>query len=319
MDNVLPQQAEQALQYLHARIPLELLSPVVGIICGSGLGGLAESVLPEPRAEIPYTNIPHFPQSTVQGHAGKLLFGLFECNRAPVVLMVGRVHYYEGHSMQSVTFPIRVMKRLGVGTLLITNAAGGLRSEYSVGDLVILNDHINLAGLAGLHPLRGPNAESYGTRFPALSDAYDLDLRRRAHQLWKSIDRGPVSTRRLHEGIYAFVGGPSYETRAECRMLRGLGADVVGMSTVPEIIVARHCNMRVLALSLVTNNAVLDPGPRGDETSIQDSRGQDLKRAIEKGKANHEEVLEAGQKAAADVQHLVSLLVRDILNTDHAS
>ncbi|KAK3169492.1 hypothetical protein OEA41_008875 [Lepraria neglecta] len=209
------------------------------------------------------------------------------------------------------------MKRLGVETIVVTNAAGGLNPDYSVGDLVILNDHINLAGLAGIHPLRGPNADDFGTRFPALSDAYDLDLRRRAHQLWKSLDRGTESTRRLHEGVYAFVGGPSYETRAECRMLRSFGADVVGMSTVPEIIVARHCNIRVLALSLVTNNAVLEAGPRGDDIAIQGSSAQDLDKAIEKGKANHEEVLAAGQNAAADVQQLVGLLVRDVLSTDH--
>jgi len=179
--------------------------------------------------------------------------------------------------------------------------------------------HINLAGLAGNHPLRGPNTDSFGLRFPALSDAYDLDLRRWAHRCWKQLGPAKGSTRQLHEGIYAFVGGPrqvwpcpllrrvethcaSYETRAECRMLRSLGADVVGMSTVPEIIVARHCGMSVFALSLVTNNAVLEAGPRGDDADIQGSSREELTQAIEKGKANHEEVLEAGQNAATDVQ-----------------
>ena len=179
--------------------------------------------------------------------------------------------------------------------------------------------HINLAGLAGIHPLRGPNADDFGIRFPALSDAYDLDLRRRAHQLWKKFDRNAGSTRRLREGTYAFVGGPrysrlstagttpwligtSYETRAECRMLRIMGADVVGMSTVPEIIVARHCEMRVLAISLVTNKALLEAGPRGDDAQIQGASRQDLTDAIAKGKANHDEVLHTGEKAAGDVQ-----------------
>ena len=179
--------------------------------------------------------------------------------------------------------------------------------------------HINLAGLAGIHPLRGPNADDFGVRFPALSDAYDLDLRRRAHQCWKEFDRDAGSTRRLREGTYAFVGGPrynrpptdgtapwlistSYETRAECRMLRIMGADVVGMSTVPEVIVARHCDMRVLAISLVTNKALLEAGPRGDDAQIRGASRQDLTNAIAKGKANHDEVLDAGEKAAGDVQ-----------------
>ncbi|KAF6241577.1 hypothetical protein HO173_000288 [Letharia columbiana] len=186
----------------------------------------------------------------------------------------------------------------------VTNAAGGLNEDYAVGDLVVLNDHINLAGLAGIHPLRGPNADDFGVRFPALSDAYDLDLRRRAHHLWKELNRDAGSTRRLQEGTYAFVGGPSYETRSECRMLRSLGADVVGMSTVPEVIVARHCDMRVLAISLVTNKALLEAGPRGDNVHIQGSSRQYLREAIEKGKANHDEVLDAGEKAAREVQQL---------------
>lgn len=183
---------------------------------------------------------------------------------------------------------------------------------------MVLNDHINLAGLAGIHPLRGPNADDLGVRFPALSDAYDLDLRKRTHRLWKEVNRDAGSTRFLHEGTYAFVGGPSYETRAECRMLRRLGADVVGMSTVPEVIVARHCGMRVLAISLVTNKALLEAGPRGDDIQVQGSSRQDLKKAMENGKASHDEVLDAGEKAAREVQQLVSLLVRDILDAYHA-
>lgn len=161
--------------------------------------------------------------------------------------------------METVTFAMRVCKLLGVHTVLLTNAAGGLNQNYNVGDIVCLNDHLNLAGLVGFHPLRGPNEEEFGVRFPPLSDAYDLELRQIAHRSWKELRAGTPSERRMHEGVYAFVAGPTYETRAECRMLRQLGADVVGMSTVPEIIAARHSGMAVLAFSLVTNKSVLDP------------------------------------------------------------
>ncbi|MCJ1468636.1 hypothetical protein MMC07_007265 [Pseudocyphellaria aurata] len=301
MDDSVSQHCEEALHYLNQRIPSELDQPAVGVICGSGLGGLANSVLPQPRLEVPYMDIPHFPQSKVHGHAGKLVFGLLESFDIPMVLMVGRAHYYEGNSIQDITFPIRLLRRLGVKTVIVTNAAGGLNSDYAVGDIVVLNDHLNLAGLAGIHPLRGPNADDFGTRFPALSDAYDLDLRRRTHQMWKKLEHG-TDNRRLHEGVYAFVGGPTYETRAESRLLRNLGADVVGMSTVPEIIVARHCSMRVLALSLVTNIAVLDAGPRGDDVQIESLSHEQMTKTIEKGRANHEEVLDAGAKAAAVFQ-----------------
>ncbi|KAJ6120227.1 purine nucleoside phosphorylase [Penicillium sp. IBT 18751x] len=296
-------EANEAVSYLKSHLPEGLQTPQVAIVCGSGLGGLADTVQSESRAEIDYSSIPHFPQLTVAGHAGKLVFG-FLGQRIPAVLMVGRAHYYEGHSMDRVTFPIRVFKQLGVNTVVLTNAAGGLNSEYSVGDIVLLNDHIFLAGLAGTHPLRGPNAEEFGVRFPPLSDAYDLDLRRRVHQAWKAVIPSR-STRKLHEGVYAFVGGPTYETRAESRMLRMLGADVVGMSTVPEIVVARHCGLRVLAFSLVTNNAVLAPVPRGDELVLQDKDAGELTAILEEGKAGHEEVLEAGRTAALDMQGLV--------------
>lgn len=161
--------------------------------------------------------------------------------------------------------------------------------------------HINLAGLAGFHPLRGANANDFGVRFPALSDAYDLGLRQKAHQIWNEV-KPAEGTRRLHEGVYAFVAGPTYETRAECRLLHGLGADLVGMSTVPEIIVARHSGMKVLAFSLVTNNAVLQPVPRGDDPALSNMGPAELEAHLSKGMANHEEVLEAGREAALDVQ-----------------
>ncbi|MCJ1396501.1 hypothetical protein MMC18_009392 [Xylographa bjoerkii] len=321
MSHNLFKKAMSSVHFLQGLLPLELEKPRIGIICGSGLGGLADAVDPKLQLEVPYHDIPHFPRSTVQGHVGKLLFGFFADEQLPVVLMVGRAHFYEGHTIHDITFPVRVLKLLGIDTLIVTNAAGGLNPAYAVGDIVILNDHLNLPGLAGIHPLRGPNAEEFGLRFPPLSDGYDLHLRRAAHEAWKRAN-SKRSPRRLHEGVYAFVGGPrhdnpthitrphssltrlSYETRAECRMLRGFGADVVGMSTVPEIIVARHSGVRVLAMSLVTNNAVLEAGPHGDDPSLEGLTRSQLLLSSEQGKASHEEVLEAGRMAAIDMQVL---------------
>ncbi|KAJ5139096.1 Inosine guanosine/xanthosine phosphorylase [Penicillium bovifimosum] len=315
------QRANEAVSYLRASLPESLQKPQVAIVCGSGLGGLADTIQSDSRIEFDYASIPHFPRSTVAGHAGKLVFGFLGQN-IPAVLMVGRAHYYEGHSIDQVAFPIRVFKQLAVNTVVLTNAAGGLNSEYAVGDLVLLNDasrtpaelssaiantdpqHLFLAGLAGTHPLRGANEEEFGVRFPPLSDAYDLELRRHVHQAWKTV-MSPESDRKLHEGVYAFVAGPTYETRAESRMLRMLGADVVGMSTVPEIVTARHCGLRVLAFSLVTNQAVLSPVPRGDEDLLQNKAAGELSAILEEGKATHEEVLEAGRAAAIDMQKLV--------------
>ncbi|KAI9785022.1 MAG: hypothetical protein M1839_001219 [Geoglossum umbratile] len=306
------QKATAAVQYIRISLPPSLASPRVGIICGSGLGGLADTIHPQPKYEVAYADIPHFPVSTVQGHAGKLVFGLLGGKRTPVVLMVGRAHFYEGHTIEKITLPVRALKVLGIEATIVTNAAGGLNAGYAVGDVVVMNDHLNLAGLVGIHPLRGPNSDDFGVRFPALSDAYDLELRRMVHRAWRSLQLGQDG-RRIHEGVYAFVGGPSrYETRAECRLLRSLGADLVGMSTVPEIIVARHSGLRVLALSLVTNIAVLDAGPRGDNVEIESIAGGDLNKAIEKGKANHEEVLAAGLEAAKDMQVLVKQCVDDM-------
>ncbi|QKX60108.1 uncharacterized protein TRUGW13939_07250 [Talaromyces rugulosus] len=301
--------AQEAATHLQSSLDPSLQKPKVAIICGSGLGTLADAVDEQlPKAAVEYSSIPYFPLPTVQGHAGKLVFG-FLGNQTPVVLMVGRIHYYEGHSMEDVTFPVRVLKLLGVETIILTNAAGGLNPEYAVGDITLLNDHIFPAGFAGAHPLRGPNPDEFGVRFQPLSDAYDLTLRRRVHAAWQKIEK--TNNRRLHEGVYAFVSGPSYETRAECRMLRQFGADVVGMSTVPEIIVARHSGMRVLAFSLVTNNAVLTPVPRGDDHLLQSSSTSDLDAILEEGKANHEEVLEAGRLAAKDMQRLVVQVIVD--------
>jgi len=211
--------------------------------------------------------------------------------------------------MEAVTFAMRVCKLFGVETVIMTNAAGGLNPDYNVGDIVCINDHLNLAGLVGFHPLRGANEEEFGVRFPPLSDAFDLPLRIATRQAWQALREQSPNDRRLHEGVYAYVAGPSYETRAECRMLRGLGADVVGMSTVPEIVVARHCGLRVLAFSLVTNKAVLEPAIRADDPGVQGLSQEELAAYMSRGRANHEEVLEAGRLAAQDMQNLVLRLV----------
>ncbi|RAL08403.1 purine-nucleoside phosphorylase [Aspergillus homomorphus CBS 101889] len=296
------EQAHEAVTFLRNHLPSSLQAPRIAIICGSGLGGLANTIDSEPRADFDYTSIPNFPHLTVAGHAGKLVFGSLN-GQVPTVLMVGRAHYYEGHTIDRVTFPIRVFKLLGIHAIILTNAAGGLNPDYMVGDIVLLNDHVFLPGLGGIHPLRGPNAEEFGPRFPPLSDAYDLDLRRQVHKAWATLDIS--GNRSLHEGVYAFVGGPSYETRAECRMLHRIGADLVGMSTVPEIVVARHCGIRVLAFSLVTNRAVLDPVPRGDNDLLDGKEARELGAIMQEGKADHQEVLDAGHSAAIDMQRLV--------------
>jgi purine-nucleoside phosphorylase len=222
------------------------LKPVAGLILGSGLGDLVAEM--RDATAIPYGEIPHFPRSTVAGHVGRLLLGMLE--DVPVVVMQGRFHFYEGYALQALTLPVRVMKVLGARTLIVTNAAGGLNPAYHPGDFMLISDHINMPGLAGANPLVGPNDERLGERFPPLARAYDAGLRALAHTVataWPEIT--------LHEGVYAMVGGPSYETGAELRFLRMIGADAVGMSTAPEVVVARHMGMRVLGLSLITNKA----------------------------------------------------------------
>ncbi|WP_434511906.1 purine-nucleoside phosphorylase [Desulfitobacterium sp. AusDCA] len=216
--------------------------PEMGIVLGSGLGGFAE-VMGE-AVSIPYRDIPHFPVSTVEGHKGELVFG--KVNGKPVVAMQGRFHYYEGYSMQEVTFPIRVMQVLGVTGLIVTNASGGINSSYRPGDLVLIKDHLNFMGE---NPLRGANHSNLGPRFPDLSEGYDLEWRQKALTVAREIGIHP------QEGVYAAMSGPSYETPAEIRYLRTAGADLVGMSTVPEVIAANHGGMRVLGISCVTNMA----------------------------------------------------------------
>ncbi len=268
---ILFDQVMEATAYVQSRSSMK---PGVGVILGSGLGDLATEV--QDAAAIPYEEIPHFLRSTVVGHAGRLLIGKLE--NVPVVVMQGRFHFYEGYTMQALTLPVRVMRMLGAHMLIVTNAAGGLNAAYRPGDFMLIRDHINFLGLAGVNPLIGPNDERLGERFPALAKAYDAELRALARTV--AAQRPEIT---LHEGVYAQVAGPSYETGAELKFLRMAGADAVGMSTAPEVIVARHMGMRVLGISLITNTAT------GDDTEV----------------VNHAEVLTAADAARPKFAALV--------------
>src|SRR5580704_17012931 len=232
-------QADAAAQLILKRTPLR---PRIGLVLGSGLGAFADSLADATRA--PYSEIPSFPQSTAIGHAGRLVVG--KAGDVPVAAMQGRVHLYEGYSAQEVAFPIRVFARMGIQAVILTNAAGGINLGYSQGALVLLSDHINLQGT---NPLVGPNDDRFGVRFPDMTQAYS--------RMYRQIAREEAANLRviLHEGVYAALLGPSYETPAEIEYLRRIGADLVGMSTVAEVIVARHMRMKVLAISCVTNMA----------------------------------------------------------------
>jgi len=257
-------------------------SPTIGLILGSGLSSLAEEI--EKPTIIPYREIPHFPCPTVEGHSGRLLIGGLEGHC--VMVMQGRAHFYEGYSMQRVTFPVRVMKLLGVETLLLTNAAGGLTPQFQVGDLMLITDHINLPGMVGLNPLVGPNDSAFGPRFPDMTRPYDPELGMIARRVAEE-ERLP-----LHEGIYAMLIGPSFETPAEVRLVRSFGADAVGMSTVPEVVVARHSGLRVLGISGITNIAISDP--------------------LSSQVVSHEHVLDAGAVLAPRIARLIRGVLRDL-------
>lgn len=237
--------------------------PKVGLILGSGLSGLAQQI--EQADSLDYAQIPHFPLSTVAGHAGRLVIGRLA--GAAVCAMQGRFHFYEGYDMQTVTLPIRVMQRLGVQTLILTNAAGGLNPGFHVGDIMLIEDHINFVGMAGVNPLRGPNLDEFGPRFPAVNRTYTQRLRQLTERV--AAKQGLA----LQRGVYAVLAGPNFESPAEIRMLRILGADAVGMSTVPEAIVAHHAGMDVLALSTITNVAVaeLDAGSEPTHEEVIDA------------------------------------------------
>lgn len=221
--------------------------PKIGIILGSGLGALADEVLDPDH--IPYSKLPYWPASTVDGHAGQLVLGTLEGHT--VIVMQGRSHYYEGYTMAQIGLPVRVMQLLGVHTLVVTNAAGGVNPDFSPGDLMLITDHINLIGMAGLNPLRGANVDRLGLRFPDMLDSYDPDLRSVALDV--ASDAGIV----LQQGVYVSLAGPNFETPADLRFLHAIGTDAVGMSTVPEVIVARHGRTRVLGLSGISNKANL--------------------------------------------------------------
>jgi purine-nucleoside phosphorylase len=233
---------EQAVEHVRGHGDWD---PEVGVVLGTGLGALITDI--EIDQAIDYAEIPHFPVSTVESHNGRLVFGRLQGRS--VMAMEGRFHYYEGYTMEQVTFPIRVMQKMGVETLIVSNACGGMNPGYRRGDLMRIDDHINLIGD---NPLRGPNLDELGPRFPDMSEPYDRGLGALADRV--ALEAGI----RLHVGVYVAVAGPNLETRAEYRFLRTIGADVVGMSTVPEVIVARHANMRVLGVSIVTDECFPD-------------------------------------------------------------
>ncbi len=222
------------------------LQPKIGLVLGSGLGGLTDTLAN--RTVVPYADISGWPQSTVHGHHGNLVIG--ELEGQIVAAQQGRAHYYEGYTLQQVTFPIRVMKEMGLHTVILTNAAGGVNPSYQVGDLMLIEDHVNLPGLVGASPLMGPNDDEMGERFVGLAQAYDRRLRQCALEVASRHDIP------LHSGVYFGISGPAFETPAEIRMIRALGSDTVGMSTVHEVLVARHAGMRVMACSGVTNVAI---------------------------------------------------------------
>jgi len=247
--------------------------PKIALILGSGLGGMADAV--QRQDNIQSTDLPNWPRSTVEGHSGRLVIG--ELEQRPVLIMQGRVHFYEGYSMAQVTFPVRVMQRLGVEILILTNAAGAINAGFEPGDLMLIKDNLNLIGMFGLNPLIGPNLDDLGPRFPDMSQVYDRKLIALARQV------AQTNSLVLREGVYAGLSGPSFESPADLRFLRLAGADAVGMSTVGEAIVARHGGMRVLGISGISNKANLD----GDtETS-------------------HQEVLEAGKNIAPRLEKLL--------------
>lgn len=255
------------------------LRPAVGLILGSGLNALAESVAE--AVILPFEEIPHFPAAHVAGHAGRLILGHLEGQ--PVIVMQGRGHFYEGNSMAQIGLPIRVMRLLGAQTLIVTNAAGGLNMTYQPGDIMIIRDHLNLLGMAGHNPLFGPNLEEFGPRFPSMNEAYTPRLRTIARQI--ALQAGIPH----HLGVYICLAGPAFETPADVRFLRLIGADAVGMSTVPEVITARHCGMDVLGLSGISNRLT------GEEGSPP---------------PNHEEVLEAGRILVPRLETIIRGVLR---------
>lgn len=267
------QEANEAVKLIQDKTKLR---PAVGLVLGSGLGAFAQTL--EKATAIPYSQIPHFPTSTAIGHRGELVIG--DSHGVPVAVMAGRVHFYEGYTLEQVVFPVRVLGRLGVKILILTNAAGSVNVNYKPGELMVLEDHINLMGS---NPMIGPNDDKLGDRFFDMSEAYDPKLREIAEKAcWKV----GVTVRK---GIYLALTGPSYETPAEIKMLRTLGADAVGMSTVPEVIAARHMGLRILGISCITNMAA----------------------GVLKQKLDHKEVLAVGEKVKSGLMDVLGRIIQE--------
>ena len=256
--------------------------PTIGLVLGSGLSALADSI--EDPYIIPYEEIPGWPTSTVVGHSGRLVIGQLEGQT--VLVQQGRAHFYEGYEMEQIVLPVRVMHALGIKTVIVTNAAGGINTSFSAGDLMLITDHINFPGLAGNNPLRGPNDDSVGPRFLDMVQAYNWDLRKIAHAVAKE------NNLTLQEGTYCYVAGPTFETPAELRYLKTIGADAVGMSTVPTVIVAHHAGMRVLGISSITNEAITEPSAEAEVT--------------------HDEVLETGKIIVPRLMTLLRGILRQL-------
>ncbi len=271
------EQIDQAADVVRKRTAYK---PRVALILGSGLNGLADSV--QKPDIIPFGDLPHMPVSTVHGHAGRLVIG--ELEGQIVYVMQGRVHFYEGYTMGQVTLPIRIMQRLGIEMLFVTNAAGGVNPDFLPGDVMLINDNLNLIGMTGMNPLFGPNIDEIGPRFPDMSQAYDRELMAKARKA--AADENV----QLREGVYCCLSGPSFEGPADLRFLRIAGADAVGMSTVPEVIVARHGGMRVMGISGISNKANLD----GSTVTT------------------HEEVIEAGKVITPKVEKIIRGVLRSL-------
>ena len=271
------QQIDEAADAIRSRTSRK---PRVGLILGSGLNALADSV--QEADLIPFSDLPNWPRSTVHGHAGRLVIG--ELEGQPVFVMQGRVHFYEGYSMSQITLPVRVMLRLGLDMMIVTNAAGGINPDYLPGDVMLITDNLNLVGMSGANPLMGPNIDELGPRFPDMSRAYDIELMEKARKV--ASENGIP----LREGVYCGLSGPSFESPADLRFLRLAGADAVGMSTVPEVIVARHGGLRVLGFSGISNKANLD--------------GSTI--------TTHEEVIEAGRVITPKIETIVRGVLRSL-------
>lgn len=265
---------DKSINYIKEKIKNE---PEIGIVLGSGLGDFADTI--EDKIEIPYKEIPGFPVSTVKGHDGKLIFGKIASKN--ICVMKGRIHYYEGYDIKEVVYPIEVLAALGIKTIILTNAAGGVNTDFEPADLMIISDHINLMGK---NPLIGPNDEKIGPRFPDMTDLYSKELVEVAENSAKKLDIN------IKKGVYMYFTGPSYETAAEVRMARNLGADAVGMSTVPEAIVARHRGLKILGISTITNMS----------TGILDTP------------LDHTEVVEVGKEVAGKFKELLREIIEEI-------